>query len=127
MSNTMGWILLAFALYLLLMVVIGAAFAKKNTSSEDYFLGGRNLYCSNFFTGGMLTIGRTRDEIIENFRTDEKLNEVINRHEMAQCLGDLNVGEVALDISRTSGYVIEPNYVDYIKSSFYNMAEALEK
>ena len=43
MSNTMGWILLAFALYLLLMVVIGAAFAKKNTSSEDYFLGGRNL------------------------------------------------------------------------------------
>lgn len=43
MSNSMGWILLAFALYLLLMVVVGAVCAKKNTSSEDYFLGGRNL------------------------------------------------------------------------------------
>ncbi len=43
MSNSMGWILLAFALYLLLMVVVGAICAKKNTSSEDYFLGGRNL------------------------------------------------------------------------------------
>ena len=29
MSDSMGWILLAFALYLLLMVVVGAAFAKK--------------------------------------------------------------------------------------------------
>jgi len=43
MSDSMGWILLAFALYLLLMVVVGAICAKKNTSSEDYFLGGRNL------------------------------------------------------------------------------------
>lgn len=43
MSNSMGWILLAFALYLLLMVVIGAVYAKGNSNSEDYFLGGRNL------------------------------------------------------------------------------------
>lgn len=43
MSDSLGWILLAFALYLLLMVAIGAVFAKKNTNSEDYFLGGRNL------------------------------------------------------------------------------------
>ena len=43
MSDALGWILLAFALYLLLMVVIGAVCAKNNNSSEDYFLGGRNL------------------------------------------------------------------------------------
>lgn len=43
MSNSMGWILLAFALYLFLMVVVGAICAKKNTNSEDYFLGGRKL------------------------------------------------------------------------------------
>ncbi len=43
MSDSMGWILLAFALYLLMMVVIGAVCAKNNSSSEDYFLGGRNL------------------------------------------------------------------------------------
>ena len=43
MSDSLGWILLAFALYLLLMVVIGAVCAKNNSSTEDYFLGGRNL------------------------------------------------------------------------------------
>ena len=43
MAEYIGWILLAFVLYLLMMVVVGAAYAKKNTSSEDYFLGGRQL------------------------------------------------------------------------------------
>lgn len=43
MNDSMGWILLAFALYLLMMVVVGAVYAKKNSNSEDYFLGGRNL------------------------------------------------------------------------------------
>jgi sodium/proline symporter len=43
MSNTTGWIIVAFAFYLLMMVVIGAVFAKRNKSAEDYFLGGRNL------------------------------------------------------------------------------------
>lgn len=43
MGDSMVWIMLAFGLYLLLMVVIGAVSAKKNTSSEDYFLGGRKL------------------------------------------------------------------------------------
>lgn len=43
MSNSLGWMLVAFALYLFAMIVIGALCAKKNTSSEDYFLGGRKL------------------------------------------------------------------------------------
>ena len=43
MSNSMGWFLLAFVLYLLLMIIVGALCAKKNTNSEDYFLGGRKL------------------------------------------------------------------------------------
>lgn len=43
MSDSIGWILVAFVLYLLLMVIIGAVYAKGNTSSEEYFLGGRNL------------------------------------------------------------------------------------
>lgn len=43
MSGSLGWIILAFALYLLMMVIVGAIYAKKNSSSEDYFLGGRQL------------------------------------------------------------------------------------
>ncbi len=42
MSN-IEWFLIAFILYLILMVVIGAIYAKQNTNSEDYFLGGRKL------------------------------------------------------------------------------------
>ncbi|MCR4755870.1 MAG: sodium/proline symporter PutP [Lachnospiraceae bacterium] len=37
------WFLIAFVCYLIVMVVIGATYAKQNTNSEDYFLGGRKL------------------------------------------------------------------------------------
>lgn len=43
MSGSLGLILAAFAVYLLFMILIGAFYAKKNTSSEDFFLGGRKL------------------------------------------------------------------------------------
>lgn len=43
MSGTIVSILIAFAVYLLVMIVIGASYAKKTKSSEDYFLGGRGL------------------------------------------------------------------------------------
>ena len=43
MSDSIGWIVVAFALYLLVMVGVGAMYAKKNNSTEDYFLGGRKL------------------------------------------------------------------------------------
>lgn len=43
MSESIGYIMLAFAIYLIAMIVIGAVYARKNNSSEDYFLGGRSL------------------------------------------------------------------------------------
>ncbi len=43
MSNVTGWILVAFVLYLLMMIVIGAIYSKKSSNTEEYFLGGRNL------------------------------------------------------------------------------------
>lgn len=43
MKDSLGWIFFAFILYLGIMIVVGAVYAKKNNSSEDYFLGGRNL------------------------------------------------------------------------------------
>lgn len=43
MSDSIGWIIVAFGLYLLAMVIIGALYAKKNNTTEDYFLGGRKL------------------------------------------------------------------------------------
>lgn len=37
------WILLAFAIYMLIMMVIGALYAGRIKNSGDFFLGGRNL------------------------------------------------------------------------------------
>lgn len=42
-GNTLGWVIVAFIVYLLGMIIIGAFFAKGNNSASDYFLGGRKL------------------------------------------------------------------------------------
>ena len=34
-GNSLGFVILAFVLYLLLMIVIGAVYAKKNSTTED--------------------------------------------------------------------------------------------
>lgn len=43
MNDSLVWILLAFAAYMVVMIVIGAMYAGKTKNSEDFFLGGRNL------------------------------------------------------------------------------------
>ncbi len=43
MNTTNIIILVAFAIYLALMVVIGAIYMRQTSNSEDYFLGGRGL------------------------------------------------------------------------------------
>ena len=42
-TSSLVWILVAIGVYLIVMIWIGAMFMKKNSSSEDYFLGGRSL------------------------------------------------------------------------------------
>ncbi len=42
-GTNLVWVLVAFAVYLLGMIMVGAAFMKKNKNSEDYFLGGRKI------------------------------------------------------------------------------------
>lgn len=42
MNNTV-WIVVAFVIYIALMVVIGAFYSKKTNNADDYFLGSRGL------------------------------------------------------------------------------------
>lgn len=42
-GTNLVWVLVAFAFYLVGMIVIGAMFMRKNKNSEDYFLGGRQI------------------------------------------------------------------------------------
>ena len=43
MVISLGWIVLSFGIYLLAMILVGVYSMRKNKSSADYFLGGRNL------------------------------------------------------------------------------------
>ncbi len=43
MSTTNIIVLSAFAVYMIVMIVIGFAYSKSTKNNEDYFLGGRNL------------------------------------------------------------------------------------
>ncbi len=43
MISTTTWVLVAFAAYMLVMIIIGASFSMKTKNSEDFFLGGRTL------------------------------------------------------------------------------------
>lgn len=43
MSDSLLWIIVAFVIYLLGMIGIGAVYAKRNKNAEEYFLGGRQL------------------------------------------------------------------------------------
>lgn len=42
-KSTLIWVLMAFAVYLGIMIVIGVVYMKRTRNSEDYFLGGRGL------------------------------------------------------------------------------------
>ena len=42
-GTSLMWVLAAFAVYMLGMILVGASFMKKNKNSEDYFLGGRKI------------------------------------------------------------------------------------
>lgn len=43
MKSNIMWFLVAFVVYLCMMLVIGAFYMKKNKSADDFFLGGRGL------------------------------------------------------------------------------------
>lgn len=43
MIKSTGWIIFAFALYLLMMIIVGIICARQSKDAEDYFLGGRKL------------------------------------------------------------------------------------
>ena len=43
MTDSIGWIMVAFLLYLAGMIIIGIICGKKTENSADYFLGGRKL------------------------------------------------------------------------------------
>lgn len=69
----------------------------------------------------------TKMEVIDTIKQSELCTSVIDTHSLAEEIGSIDVNAVALDICRTTGYMVEPSYTDYIAKSFNMTANYLEK
>lgn len=78
----------------------------------------------NLFNEGMEL---TRQEMVEQFKTNETVHKYITPSEMAESVGSINVTQTAKDIKAEIGYKVSQSYTDYIASSFDRMAEDLVK
>lgn len=69
----------------------------------------------------------SREDVLNQIKQSELCNKLVDRHALAQQIGEVDVNAVALDICRTTGYMIEPSYTDYIAKSFNLTANYLDK
>ena len=65
--------------------------------------------------------------VIDAIKRSELVQSVIELPKLAEEIGSIDVNSTALDISRTTGYVVEPKYVDVISRSLNQTAEMLIK
>jgi len=72
-------------------------------------------------------VDSTSEEVVEEVINNPLVNSVVNRHALAEQIGNADISQVALDISRTTGYVVEPSYVNFLEKSFYKVATQLDK
>lgn len=79
-------------------------------------------YCNDF---GLKNA--SREDVIDQIKHSEMCNELVDNHALAEQIGSVDVNAVALDICRTTGYMIEPKYTDYISKSFNITANYLDK
>ncbi len=66
-----------------------------------------------------------RPEMIDEFKNNEALAELIDKEDFAEVIGSLNPSEVAQDIKATIGYEVDSGFVDTLSKSYDDMAEIL--
>jgi len=98
---------------------------RSGITTNAYLSIGRNAYESKYandFGEGDLD----KWDVIQQIKENEQVNSVYPHEELASKIGSVDVHETALDIARSTGYVVEPKYVDCLASSFSQVAEALQ-
>ena len=97
--------------------------SKALTSSLSGFYENEMTYPNLFNDYERLT----RPQMIEELKTNQSILQHMQPAEMAEMLGQVNVGGVAQDINAQIGYKVDQEYVDFISSSFNSVAEQLIK
>ena len=103
----------------------------------DYERGGIEAsQCMTFGRDVLLGYGYANDQgdknisrigMIDRLKHDEFVASVVDLSQVGEQMGNIDVKGTALDIARTTGYVVEPRYVDFISKSFNQTAELLIK
>ena len=70
---------------------------------------------------------KTRGEILEQFKTNETVLTYTSPNTIAEKIGSVDVVATATDIKQSIGYEINPQYVDFVASSFNTFANDLVK
>ena len=95
-----------------------------SVKGQDPMYYEQNITYPNLFNDGSEL---TRQQMVEQFKTNEAVLSFISPQEMAESVGSINVTQTAKDIKAEIGYKVSQSYTDYIASSFDRMAEDLVK
>ncbi len=95
-----------------------------SVKDQDPMYYEQDILYPNLFNNGMEL---TRQEMVDQFRTNETVLSYITPTEMAESVGSIDVTKTARDIKAELGYKVSQSYTDYIAASFDCMAEDLIK
>lgn len=98
--------------------ISGGTLHEMAHDRED--VDGFNLYESDFSFSLI-----TKDEFLDEVKTNEQFAELIDKKQLAEDIGNLNPSSVAEDIKQTIGYSVDPKVVDVLTKSYDDMAETL--
>ena len=101
-------------------------YERSGIESTNCIARGQEVYVSYGYPNDFGEV-LTRKGVVDEIKRNEFVASSVSLPQIAEEIGSVNVPEIALDISRTTGYVVEPRYVDLISKSMNETAEMLMK
>ena len=86
--------------------------------------GEKSVQDLNFHNDFQITMMNYGD-LMEEYKYNDSFASLVDKKEIAEEMGALDIGEVAQDIKDTIGYEVSPNYVQALSRSFDDVAETL--
>ena len=88
---------------------------------------GRNTSLNSGYQNDFGISNASPTTVIDAIKRSEFVSSVVDLPSIAEEIGSIDVKDVSLDIARTTGYVVEPKYVDVLSRSLDRTAEMLIK
>lgn len=105
--------------------VVAIDFEDSGTTLQEITKGNPYADFLNIYENDFDESAMPRENVIEQFKTNEAFAQTIDKQELAEEIGSVDPASVASDIKETTDYVIDPKMVDVLSRSFNEVAEAL--